>query len=716
MSSPDLTPFFQPRGVAVIGASHDPSKLGYGLVHNLIQYGYSGAIYPVNPRGGEILGLPVYRSIAEVPDPLDLAIIIVPAPLVEEQLIACGERGVKAVTVISGGFREVGPEGAAREETLKEIAARYGIHLLGPNCVGTMDPHAALNATFVPAMPAPGEIAFVSQSGAMAAVLIDWAERSGVGFSRIASLGNQAGVSEAEMIAAIPEDGHTRVITAYIEGVADGRAFVETARRVSREVPIVALKAGRGSGGAKAVASHTGALAGSEEAYNAAFRRAGVLRAETLEEMLDWARALAWRPLPRGKRVVVLTNAGGPGVLALDAVELAGLEAAPLTEETKAFLRRRLPPAASVNNPVDILPGSGPGVYAVCLDALLADETVDAVIVLTAPQKWFSPLSLAEVIGNAANGPLGREKPVMAVIMGITPGDEATQALYRERVPNFEFPEQAGDTLAAMWRRRRWLDALEVEDPLPAIECDRLTGQSVIQAALEVMKAGQGTSGGWMEAGQVETLLTAYHIPVPRGGLAPSLDQALPLAETVGYPVALKLAISGVTHKSEVGAVALNINSPEELKAAFGDLMARVKAQMPSVSLIEGIYVQHMVQGQVELIVGVVRDPQFGPLVMVGTGGTQVELLRDVAFELAPLTARQADEMLDRTTAGRLLAGYRGAPPADRKAVVDVILRLAQIALDWPQIAEIEINPLVVMREGEGASAVDVRVRLQAVE
>jgi acetyl coenzyme A synthetase (ADP forming)-like protein len=698
MPDGDLNAFFTPQGVAVIGASHDPEKLGYDLLKNLVEFGYQGRIYPVNRRGGEILGLPVYPQMADVPDPVDLAIIIIPAPFVEEQVIACGERGIKAVTVISSGFRETGPEGAALEESLVRAAKRYGIRLLGPNCVGTLDTHAHFNGTFVTTMPPAGEIAFLSQSGAMTVIAYEWAAGSGMGFSRIVSLGNQAVITETDMLEAISLDEHTRVIMLYVEGIANGQAFVEAVPAVTRRRPVVVLKAGRSEGGALAVASHTGALAGSEVALDAVLRRAGVAWAETTAEMVDWARALAWSPLPQGNRVAVLTNAGGPGVLVLDTVERYGLIRAPLTEETRSFLRRRLPPAASVNNPVDLFPGSGPSTFAICLDALLADETVDAVIYLSAPQNWYSALGLAEVVGEAANGPMARGKPILAVLMGI--GEEANQVLCEKHVPNFDHPEAAGGALGALWKRRQWLeeDAAD-EPPVEPTGIDRRVAEAVLLR-------GEADDSGWLASEGVDALLAAYGIPTPAGGFAPDLERAAQLAGQVGYPVALKVAAPGLTHKTDVGGVALNLSTPDELEAAFRRLVRSVEGA-------EGAAIQQMVRGEIELIVGMVRDPEFGPLLMVGTGGTYVELFDGVAFDLAPISVRGAQAMLDRTTAGRLLAGYRGAPPADREAVVETIRRLAQVALDWPQIAEIEINPLKVLAAGEGVSAVDARVRIE---
>jgi acetyl coenzyme A synthetase (ADP forming)-like protein len=700
MPSSDLKVFFRPQGVAVIGASREPHKLGYGIVRNLRDVRYEGEIYPVNPNEEEILGYKVYRSVSEIEGPQDLAVISVPAQAVPEQIEACGKRGIKGAIVVSGGFRETGPEGAQREKEIAAIAAKYNMRIIGPNCIGTIDAHTPLNTTFVVGMPRPGDIAFVSQSGAMAAAVMDWAVGSGVGFSRIVSLGNQLDVGEAEMLEAIGQDGKTRVVTGYIEGTSDGRRFVEAASRTAKTLPLVFLKAGRGKSGAKAVASHTGALAGDMAAYESAFRRAGVLWAHTMEELFDWGRALAWQPLPQGSRVAILTNAGGPAILAADALEDAGPSLAPLTSDTKAFLRRRVFAAASVENPVDILAGAGPATYALCLDALLADETVDAVAVIQAPQDWFSPLSLAEVIGEVANSPLGRKKPILSVIMGLASTSEATQILHRKHIPNFAFPERIGSTLGAMYRRKLWLDEQEHAVSAPPLSID-------VSASMDILKSA---GSGWLDAHHVEALLNAYGIPVAVSSVATTPDDAVKIADRSGYPVVLKLVAEGVTHKTDVGGVMLNIQSDDDLLSKYESMIEHAKKAMPDAA-IKGVLVQQQVQQGVELILGVVQDPQFGPLLMVGSGGTEVELKKDVAFELAPVTASQANAMLDRTTVGRVLAGFRGKPASDRAAVVDVLVRLAQLATDNPGIAEMEINPLIVHEDGHGAIAVDARVR-----
>jgi len=681
-----LEPFFNPRGVAVIGASRDPHKLGHGVVRNLIEYRYRGSIYPVNPVATEILGHACYPTIAEVPDPVDLAVVVVPAGIVADVLDQCGKRGIKHAIVVSGGFSETGPEGEVREVVLAQVAEKHGLRIVGPNCIGTIDTHHSVNTTFVVGMPQVGEIGFVSQSGAMCVAVIDWARGAGVGFSRIVSLGNQADVNETEMLVAIAGDPQTRVITAYIEGVADGRAFMQAAEEAARRKPVVVLKAGQGASAAKAVASHTGALAGSAEAYDAAFHHSGVLRANTTEELFDWARALAWQPLPEGDRVAILSNAGGPAILAVDVIEAAGLRLAPLTDATREFLRPRLPAAASAENPVDVLAGSGPGTYAVALDALLSDPTVDAVIVIMAPNDWFLPASLAEVIAEAAEV---HHKPVLASIMGLASVDQALTILHQRRVPNFAFPERAASTLAAMLARRRWL---ETPAELPV----ELTGvdQVAARAALD-----QGDFAG---------LVAAYGIELPPTQMAVDANEAVRLAEEIGYQVALKLVSSDITHKSDVGGVVLNLADAEAVRAAFEAVITSARAAYPDAT-IEGVLVQKMVDKGQELIVGVRRDPQFGPLALVGRGGIEVELLRDVAMGVAPLTRSQAERMLDSTRTGVRLKGWRGSPPADRAAVLDAMLRLSQAACDFPEIAELEINPLYVLSAGQGAYAVDIR-------
>jgi acetyltransferase len=679
-----LEPFFKPEGVAIIGASRNPHKLGYGVVRNLKEYRYQGPIYPVNKSASEILGERCYSSIADVPDPVDLAVVIVPACAVPETVRQCGKRGIKHAIVVSGGFSETGEEGTKLEEKLKKIADEESIHVIGPNCIGTIDTHTPVNTTFVTGMPESGEIGFCSQSGAMVASVIDWARGAGVGFSRIASLGNQVDVNETQMIEALREDRQTKVITAYIEGVSNGKAFMEAAKKAALEKPFVALKGGRGVSGARAVASHTGALAGSAEAYKSAFERSGVQQAETMEEMFDWARALAWQPLPKGKRVAVLTNAGGPAILAVDALEHVGLELAALTEETKKYLKSRLADAASVKNPVDVLAGSGPGTYAVALDALLTDETVDSVVVIQAPQDWFLPASLAEVVGEVAGS---HDKPVIASIMGKASVEDALNILHKRKIPNVSFPERVASVLSAMVQRKEWLD-VPMEAPEAYNDID-------IKAAKALAKQEK-----WGD------LLNEYGIALPPQQQANSAEEVIKHAEAIGYPVVLKLVSESVSHKTEVNGVKLNLHDSEEVKKAWQEISDSARDAGASM---EGALVQKMVESGQEVILGIRRDEQFGPQVLFGTGGMDVELLKDVKSAIAPLNRIQAENLVDATRAGIKLHGWRNQPPADREKVIDILMRFSQLASDITIIKELEINPLYVLPQRKGAYAVDVR-------
>jgi len=683
-----LETFFTPRGIAVIGASRDPYKPGYGVVRNLRDIGFRGGIYPVNPAASEILGYRCYRSVSEVPDPVDLAVVIVAAERVIEVIEQCAARGIRYAVVSSGGFSEIGEEGRLREQALMETARQLGVRIIGPNCIGTIDTHHPVNVTFTIGNPRPGPIGFVSQSGALCVALLMWAQSEEIGFSRIASLGNQADVNETDMLVVLGEDPRTQVVAAYIEGVTDGRAFMEVAEKISRRKPLIVLKGGRDSGGARAVKSHTGALAGSMEAYQAAFRRCGAIQANTLLDLAEWAHTAALQPLPQGNRVAVLTNAGGAGVLAVDALEACGLKLAEFSGETCAKLRTVAPPPCTIENPVDVLAGSGPAVYGVALEALLADANVDAVIVIVGPQDWFLPTSLAEVIGEAF---ARHRKPVLASMMGLEANHQAVALLRRYHVPNFSFPDRAAKALAALLDRQHWLEVapgrlLELSDP---------AGVRQITADALQRKDLRG-------------LLAAWGISLPHEGIAHNADEAVQLAAQVGYPVALKTVSEKIAHKSEAGCVAINLFDETAVREAFARIEAAAYARSPD-AVLEGILVQPTLCGGYEVIVGVRRDPQFGPLVLVGSGGTDVELVRDVAIGIAPLSYVQAEELLDATKAGMRLRGWRGAPPGDRAAVLEAVVRLGQMAYDFPLISELEINPLYVLPQGHGALALDVR-------
>ncbi|SMO97150.1 acetate--CoA ligase family protein [Gracilimonas mengyeensis] len=678
------SPFFSPKGIAVIGASQDTHKLGYGVIRNLIKYRYKGGIYPVNRKAYEILEQPCFKSVAEVPDPVDLAVIIVPAKAVAGVLAECGERGIQHVIIMTGGFSETGEEGREMEKKLMEVAEEYGIRMIGPNCIGTIDTHTPVNTTFVVGMPEPGDIGFISHSGAMVAAIIDWASGSGIGFSRIVSLGNQIDVNEIEMIEGIAGDPQTKVITAYIEGVSDGQAFLETSRKMALKKPFLMLKGGQGESGARAVASHTGALAGSSEAYGAAFRYCGIQEADTIEEMFEWARAMAWQPLPRGKRVAVLTNAGGPAILAVDALEREGLEIASLSDETKKYLTSRLPKAASVNNPVDVLAGSGPGTYTLALEALLTDENVDAVLVIQAPQDWFLPVSLAEVVGEVA---AAHDKTVVTSIMGKASVGDALKILQKRRIPNVAFPERAASLLSAMKNRREWLRKQE-DAEIPDFEVDQKEAQEAVK------------NNDW------ESLLESYGIRFPEQKTAASEDEAVKMASEIKGKGVMKLVSEEFSHKSDIGGVKLGLKSEADVREAWSEIRKSVEKAGGNM---QGVLIQQMVESAQEVIVGLVRDQQFGPMVLFGSGGTDVELYKDVQTAIAPLNRMRAKDLINATKAGEKMKGWRNMSARDEEAVVEALLRLSRIAVDYPEIEELEINPLCVLENGQGAIAVDIR-------
>lgn len=697
--STSLTPFFDPKGVVVIGASQDPTKLGYLLATNLHRSGYKGAIHFVNLKGGSLLGKTIHQSILDVPDPVDLAVVLIPSKFVIPTLRECGKRGIKAAIIGAGGFREIGAEGQALEEEMLHVAREEGIRLLGPNCIGLLDTHLPLDTTFLPPPgPYPGDVAFLSHSGAICAAAIDWARGQGYGISKLISLGNQADVTETDLLVPTAADGHTKVIVLYLEGIKSGRRFVHEARAVVPNTPIIALKVGRFAAGQRAAASHTGALSGDESTYSAVFRRAGVLRAETSEEMFDQARALAWCPLPEGNRVAVLTNAGGPGVTAADALESRELKMANFSPETISALQEILPSAASLQNPVDMLASAGPIQFAECLKVLLADPGTDSVMVIypTPPMHTAGAVAKAmiPIIHEA-------QKPVVVSVMGDRLIQEAVEHLRAARIPEYRFPERAAAALEALVKR---VGLLEYASAEPVIRQDIKT-----ELVKDLIK--ENNQNNHLTAPVIAQILEAYGIPTAKMTLAKDEEEAAALAAEIGMPVVLKVASPDISHKTDVGGVLLNLSDEKSVRDGFRTITNRAKAALPD-ARITGAYIQEMVPMGQEVILGVVQDPQFGPVMMFGSGGTEVEGLKDLSFGLAPITEIELDDMLQKTWAGRKLEGYRNIPPADIIAVREVMIRLAQLATDFPEFAEIEINPLQVFPAGKGTAAVDVRVRI----
>lgn len=691
-----LAPFFSAAGVAVIGASSNPRKLSHGILRNLINSTYKGGIYPVNPGSDEILGVKCYPDISSVPDPVELAVIVVPVAATPETLEECGKRGIKAAVIISGGFKEVGKSGAALEAECLRIADKYAMRLIGPNCVGTMDLHTGLNTTFIHGMPDEGGIGFVSQSGAVCGGVVDFLYGKKVGFSHFISLGNEADVTETDMIEYLGQEPRTRVIAAYVEQIRDGRRFVEVARKVSRVKPIVLLKGGRSDAGARAVSSHTGSLAGSHTAYQAAFKQAGVIEVETFAELFDVSVAFDFQPLPQGTNAVLLTNAGGPAALTSDSLSFNGFRLEDLEEETKKELRTFLNPSAQVGNPVDMLGAAEPQDYARVITALKDDKTVDIIIPILVPQALVDPRQVAQAVVDASQG---ASKPVLTCILGDMSVAEPRLILHANRMPMYTLPEAMGGVLKAMKTYADWLNK-------PMIKRSPLSGINK-EAAERILRMPQ--TGKILGEAETRPLLEAYGYPLVKGGEARSPQEAAKLAKGIGFPVAMKIISPQLLHKSEAGGIVLNLKSAEEVTAAYEQLFSSIRAKMPHAEL-QGVLIEQMAPRGQEVIVGLRRDPGFGPVVMFGLGGIYVELFKDVSFRVAPVSLEDALEMIRETRAGKLLTGFRGAPPADLDAVVDCIQRLGQLGLDFPEIEEAEVNPLLVFPQGQGALALDGRV------
>jgi acetyl coenzyme A synthetase (ADP forming)-like protein len=685
--------FFEPRVVAVVGASRTRGKIGSEILNNLIVAGFTGTIVPVHPTAAEIGGLPAYRRVADIPSAVDLAMIVVPAEEVLAAVDDCISKHVPAICVISAGFSECDAHGRAREAMLIDKVRRAGCRLIGPNCMGLLntDPAVQLNATFSPVYPPRGKVAMSTQSGALGLAILDYARRLGIGISSFVSVGNKADVSGNDLIQYWAEDADTSVILLYVESFGNPKKFSDIARRVGRTKPIVAVKAGRSGAGSRAAASHTGALATNDVVVDALFRQAGVIRTERLEEMFDVAALLSHQPVPRGARVAILTNAGGPGILAADACEANGLQLPPLSDRTRSELRAFLPAAASVSNPVDMLASAPAEHYRRALAAILRDDSVDSVITIFIPPLVTEPNAVAAAIAGAVDGTHG--KPVLGVFMR---AEGAPAAL--APIPSYAFPESAALALARVTAYGRWRSKPMV--PAPALErFDPDAIRRVVQTALS-------RGAGWALPQEAQALLAAAGIATAESRVVTSAEDAIEAASQLGFPVALKALGPSLLHKTERRAVSLNLPDETAVRTSHADFGARFGREMSAV------LVQQMVPPGVEMIVGALQDPMFGPVIACGTGGILVDVLADTAFRLHPLNASDAAEMVDELRGARLLRGYRGSPPADEQALRDVLIRVSELVRVAPEIQEIDLNPVIVLTAG--ARVADVRLRLDA--
>jgi acetyltransferase len=709
MSVRNLDKLFEPRSVALIGATPRPGSVGGVVLRNLRRSGFAGELMLVNPHQGRIDGLTVYRNVASLPQAPDLAVIVTPPETVPGLIGDLAERGTRAAVIVTAGFGEVGERGRTLQQAILTAAKPHLLRIVGPNCVGIMVPRLGLDATFSHLAAEAGDIAFLSQSGAMITAMLDWAVPRGIGFSHIVSLGDMADVDFGDMLDYLAADPHTRAILLYVEGLTHGRKFMSAARAASRIKPVLVLKAGRSNAGARAATSHTGVLAGADAVYEAAFRRAGMLRVETMAELFDAAETLALTREQVGERLAILTNGGGAGVLATDALMAAGGRLAAFSADAMADLNRLLPATWSRGNPVDIIGDASGKRYADALTALIRDPEVDAILVLNCPTALAQPEEAARAIVDAiAAAPRAslRDRNVITAWLGEHSARAARQLFANARIATYESPDSAVGGFMHRVRHRRNQELLMETPPARSIELE-----PDLAAARHVIATGLATGKSWLGSEETGVVLAAYGVPLVTHHPAGDPDQAAAVAATVGFPIALKILSPDITHKSDVGGVALNLGNAQRVFQEATAMLARVKTADPEARL-DGLLIQPMVSrpGAVELLVGLVEDPVFGPVVAFGQGGTAVEIVSDTSLELPPLNGLLARRLMARTRVWRLLQGYRGKPPADIDAIVEVLIRLGQLAADHPEIRELDINPLLA--DAAGVVALDARLRI----
>lgn len=695
-----LDKFFNPSSVAILGASREKGKVGYEILANIIRGGYKGAIYPVNAKADKIEGIPCYPSLKAIGQPIDLVIIVIPARFVVAAMQECVDIGVRAVIIISAGFKETGPAGKELEDQVVAIARQHGIRVIGPNCLGVMSTASKLNASFGGDLPAEGGIAYLSQSGALMAALLDLAAAQKIGFSKLVSFGNKCDVNELDVIQALEHDPQTTVIAGYLENIIDGTAFARIAEGISRRKPILFMKSGGTAAGARAASSHTGSLAGGDTVYQCLFERTGIVRCPSIQHQFDYAQVFSSQPLPQGHRVAVVTNAGGPGIMAADAIEREGLIFAKLAETTMKTLAANLPPAANVTNPIDVLGDALADRYEFALNTVLDDPGVDIVLVLLTPQAMTQCAATAEAIIRIQKQK--PQKPILACFMGAAKVAASIQVLRQGGIPQYSSPESAVKTIKAFadyaaWRRQ----PLRVIPTLPA---NREAVRALLKSYLD---------RGLREIGETDAkkVLEAYGFLTPKSALATTAEAAVAAAETIGFPVVMKIVSPEISHKSDVGGVVVGLADADAVRASYRTLMTEIPKKRPEARL-EGVSIQQMCRRAQEVILGANRD-RLGALLMFGLGGIMVEVLRDVTFALAPITEAEAHRMIENTRAYRLLTGIRGKPAVDIEAIVRALLQLSQLITDFPQIKELDINPFAVGLPGETSVAVDARISVE---
>ncbi len=696
-----LDAVFSPKSVAVLGVTATPGTVPYDIFYNILSSGYQGTVYPVAPGKRSICAVRAYRYVLDIEDEIDQAVIVFPANVVDRALEHCGKKGVKSAVVISAGFREVGSKGLAREERLKQICGEHGIAMIGPNCLGVIntDPRVCLNASFARKMPAAGRIAFLSQSGALCTAVLDYAREKQIGFSKFVSFGNKAGVTEIELFDYLHQDPQTDVILLYLEELRDGRGLIEAARRVTRgknAKPILAIKSGRTPQGAAAAASHTGSLAGEDAICDGVFREAGIIRVNSIEEMFNTAVLYTYQPMPAGNRLAIVTNAGGPGVMATDAAVRCGLSVPPLAPETMEKMRGALPATANLKNPVDVIGDARADRYTIALEAVLQDPNIDQTLVILTPQSMTDIESIGRDICKFA---ATATKPIACSFMGAADVGPGIQLLQQRHIPHYILPEWACEAMAYVQRIRQWREQPMADfQPLPV---DRPSAQAIIG----------GAESGYLDEDRALAVLEAYGMAVPQYKLCKTAAEAVAFAENIGYPVVLRIVSPQIIHKSEVQGIALDLADAGAVADAFERMRRHVATAAPEAE-IRGMLVRRMIPAGYELILGAKRDPTFGPTLMFGLGGIYVQLFSDVTFGLAPIDVATAGRMIRQVKAFQLLQGARGKPPADVKGIEEFLVRLGQLVADFDRITELDINPLIAGSAPSGNLVADVRIRL----
>ncbi|MBN2374375.1 acetate--CoA ligase family protein [bacterium] len=691
-----LRKMFSPHAVAVIGAAREQGKVGHEILKNLILGGFHGHLYPINPKADRILGKKCFPDVLCIKGQIDLAIIVLPANLVTRCLEECGQKKIPMAIIISAGFKETGKDGAAIEREMLACARRNKIRILGPNCLGLIDTDSCLNASFSRDMPLPGDIGFFSQSGALGTAILDWAIGEKIGFSKFVSLGNKADISEIDIMKVLGEDNQTKVILGYLESIENGAEFINIARTISAKKPVIITKSGSTAAGARAASSHTGSLTGSESAFNAAFEQSGIIRANSVQDLFNYALAFAYQPLPSGNNLVILTNAGGPGIMAADACERFKVNPVTPGKDTIEKLAGFLPPAAGLYNPVDILGDADAKRYKNALETVVNDRRLHGVINILTPQAMTEVTQTAEVLGEVS---MNTNKPILSVFMGEYTVKEGKERLSKYKIPNYTYPEHAVEAFSKMCYYQTWIN--KPPQNYRTIKGDKARVRQVLEKAMadEIMTLSEQ---------KAREILDAYHFNLPEYLVAETSDMAIEFAEKIGFPVVLKVVSPHILHKSDIGGIKTGIQTKKQVENAFHDIIVRCRRFMPKAH-IQGVAVQNMYQDIREVIIGMSRDPQFGPLIMFGLGGIYVEVLKDVTFRIAPVSEEEAVSMVRGIRSYPLLKGVRGQKAADIDAVVDAIIRLSQLSMDFPEICDADINPLAVMVSGKGAVAVDAR-------